>query len=163
MNPAILTMLSVVADLVINIGDKAIANKNKKHELNHELQRGMIDGSISAFSGIVDSAKECKSISQSASVDIKKLEEQSKILIEKIETDKEVFLKVLEYTFHERSNLINKSFECIDKAIETNNVELMNQAFGMLHHISEKDIFGTDSMKKAKQSLDDKDFPMLEI
>jgi len=39
----------------------------------------------------------------------------------------------------------------------------MNQAFGMLHHVSEKDVFGTDSMKKAKERLDNKDFPMLNI
>ena len=85
--------------------------------------------------GIVDSAKECRSISESATVDIKKLEVQSNILIKKIEKDKEVFLKILEYTFQERNDVIRQSFDCIDKAIETNNVELMNQAFAMVHHI----------------------------
>jgi len=71
-------------------------------------------------------------VAQQESTKRTEIRAQRDVALEKIRSQRDVIMKMMHYTYAERAAVINKSFEALDKSLETGNVELAVQSMNMM-------------------------------
>ncbi len=57
---------------------------------------------------------------------------QRDVALERIQAQRDVIMQMMQHTYAERAAAINKSFEVLDKALDTGNVDLAVQSMNMM-------------------------------
>ena len=60
----------------------------------------------------------------------------SNIVIAKINTVSDIIKTYLDKTFDERKAIFEKQFQCVDRALETGNIEMLSMSLGSINHLA---------------------------
>ena len=88
--------------------------------------------------GILETINKYHETSERGKTDRAKIRAYKDIEIEKIKSQKAILETYLEGRFSERKMIINRSFDALDKAIETNNLELIQQSLSVVVTIAKE-------------------------
>ena len=159
MHPAI-TVTKVLAPFVVQIVTKSFQHVSQKKA---EMLNAKIKGGVDVANTLANSFTSYSNTSTQSESDIRRAELQSQAILEKIKSDKEVFMKVLDLSFKKQDKLIDSSLDMINKAIETNNIELLNNSFGLLRDVAAQSLFDLPNFEEVQKRLGTSDFPMVEF
>jgi len=87
---------------------------------------------------ILDSINEYHKTTENAKTRREEIRAYKDIEIEKIKSQKNILETYLKGIFIERSNIINRSFDVLDNAIENNNIELIQQSLSVVVTIAKE-------------------------
>jgi len=80
---------------------------------------------LSVVEEVTSAIKEYSIIVQEEKTKRVAIKSQRDYLIEEIKSKKEIILTYLEKSYDERASILKKQFEIVDKAIDSNNIEML--------------------------------------
>lgn len=129
MNPLVLSMITQMTPEAIrgltSLANTMLEQKNKRLSIK-----------LSFLSQIAEPIKEVaiESIHSKKELKLAKMqhEKDMAITIEALRVNRDIVMEYLRESFRERAMVIDRSFEMIEKSIEINDVNLMNNAFALI-------------------------------
>jgi hypothetical protein len=110
----------------INLASKAKANLSKA------IPKGMSIAEATNILGSLTEIKKHQADIKKSEAEIKMLQVKEKLLVEEMSKKYELYHKVFNTIFKERSESINKSFDIIDKGLETDDKDLISMGLTSL-------------------------------
>lgn len=129
--------------------------KNPKKDLGYDLNNMKSEDVASIFKSLIESKKEyeiTKEIEQTKRCEI---EQKTKSYLETIKTHQALMEETLSKQFNQRKEAIDKMFEYVDKALESDKDEIVVAALNNITEIVKTPVQGFTVMKKAFDSDDD--------
>ncbi|PIQ08219.1 MAG: hypothetical protein COW71_13105 [Ignavibacteriales bacterium CG18_big_fil_WC_8_21_14_2_50_31_20] len=92
---------------------------------------------LSVVEEVTSAIKEYSIIVQEEKTKRVAIKSQRDYLIEEIKSKKEIILTYLEKSYDERASILKKQFEIVDKAIDSNNIEMLQVGLGAVIKVLE--------------------------
>jgi hypothetical protein len=99
---------------------------------------------------LIDAYQENHKVSETEKTKREQIQAESRIEVEKIQAQRAVLETYFENIFSERKLMINGMFDALDKGIEANNIELIQQSLGSIVSIAKE-----SPLKGIQKMMDD--------
>lgn len=84
------------------------------------------------------------------------IEARREVALESIRSNREVFTEMMRYTFAERAAALEKSFALMDRALESNNIQVLQSSLSAMLGVIQTSPFA--NMQQMQSLLSNKDF-----
>lgn len=125
--------------------------KNGKFDLNNLESKDV----ASIFKVLVESKKEYDITKEVETTKRYKIEQNTKSYLEALKAQQSTMEKILSEQFNQRKEAIDKMFECLDKALDTDKDEIVIAALNSITEVVKTPVTGYQTVRQAFDSDDD--------
>lgn len=129
--------------------------KNSKKDLGYDLNNMRSEDVASVFKSLIESKKEYEITKEIEQTKRYEIEQKTKSYLEAIKSHQTLMEETLSKQFNQRKEVIDKMFEYVDKALESDKDEIVVAALNNITEIVKTPVQGFTAMKQAFGSDDD--------